>query len=225
MDLKVLIAAPLAAVMFVASAQDLTLPKNWSTGSTGRSAKSYAVGLDPQATFQGMRSISVQSREDVSPIDHGAAIQYAYGYQGKRVRFSGWLRTAGVKTWAGMFMNAKQDSPENFFGSKRQGLTEADLPFGAGGKTDINGWTPVSIVADVPNQPGALVSVGVVVMGQGQAWLTDLRFEEVDQTVPTTATRVGLDLAAYEQSFVERHKRAQEVAARAPRPPQNLSLE
>lgn len=225
MDFKALIAAPLAAAIFVASAQDLTPAKNWSSGSTGLSSKSYAIGIDPQVSFQGLRSLSVQSREAVAPIDHGAAIQYAYGYQGRRVRFSGWLRTAEVKAWAGMFMKVQPDSTENFFGSKRQGLTEADLPLGAGGKADINSWTPVTIVADVPNEPGAMVSVGVVVLGQGQAWLTDLRFEEVDKSVPTTAARIGFDMAAYEKSFSARHRVAQEVAARAPQAPKNLSLE
>lgn len=55
--------------------------------------------------FQGLRSVSVQSQEElVDPTSHGALIQYAYGYEGRRVRFSGWMRSADVKDWAGAFL-------------------------------------------------------------------------------------------------------------------------
>lgn len=223
MDWKATVAAPLAALMMVAGGNELVPAKGWSAGSNGNNSKAYAIGVDPQMLHAGQRSLSVQSRSEQSAISHGAAIQYAYGYQGKRVRFSGWLRSAEVKTWAGAFMHVQGDSTERFFGSSPSQLLPADLPFGTGSATSIDGWTEVSVVADVPNQPGAMVSVGLMVIGQGQAWLSGLRFEEVGREVPLTLTRVGLDLDAYATARLERERKLEQFVP--PTPPRNLSLE
>ncbi len=92
-------------MLLVAGAKPLSPLSGWSSGSTGRTSKAYAMGIDSEVQFQGLRSESVQSQEElVDPTSHGALIQYAYGYEGRRVRFSGWMRSADVKDWAGAFL-------------------------------------------------------------------------------------------------------------------------
>ena len=223
MDWKILAAAPLAAVLLVASAAPLAPLNGWSSGSTGNTSAAYRMGIDTALQFQGQRSVSVQSQSGlVRPDSHGAVIQYGYGYAGKRVRFSGWLRSSDVAGWAGAFLRIEPDGAERFFGSRRPDLKEDDLPFGAGGASSLDRWTEVSIVADVPNTPTAMVAMGAMVVGEGKVWLSAMRFEEVGLDVPLTPARVGMPLATPEQRAAEAKRLAEKASRRIP---PNLSLE
>ncbi len=223
MDWKILLAAPLAAVLLVAGAAPLAPANGWSTGSTGSTSKAYSIGIDSQVQFQGQRSVSVQSHEGlVNATSHGAIIQYASGYEGRRVRFSGWVRSEDVKNWAGAFLRIEDSDVERFFGSQRQDLTADDLPLGAGASTSIGQWTEVNLVADVPNRPGAMIAMGAMVVGEGKVWLSTMRFEEVGPDVPLTTSRIEMPLP----SPAEREAEAQRhVGLAARRQPPNLSLE
>lgn len=223
MDWKIFVAAPLAAVLLVASAAPLAPLNGWSSGSTGKTSKAYLMGIDNSVQFQGQRSISVQSQEGlVEANSHGGVIQSAFGYQGRRVRFSGWMRSADVKQWAGAFVRVDAEGTERFFGSGRQDVRAEDLPFGAGSGTSQDRWTEVSIVADVPDTPTAMVSMGAMVVGEGKVWLSAMRFEEVGLDVPLTPARIGMPLPTPEQ-LAAKAKRLAEKASR--RIPPNLSLE
>lgn len=224
MDWKILLAAPLSAVLLAASAVPLAPPNGWSSGSTGINSNAYLMGIDSQVQFQGQRSLSVQSQEGlVNVTSHGALIQYARGYQGKRVRFSAWMRSRDVKDWAGAFLHVDADGTERFFGSSRPALKAEDLPLGAGGATAVEQWTEVSLVADVPNMPAASVSMGAIVVGRGKVWLSAMRFEEVGPDVPLTPTRIGMPLRTPAELEAAKAKRDAELAARRRVP--NLSLE
>jgi hypothetical protein len=223
MDWKILLAAPLAAVLLVAGAAPLAPPNGWSSGSTGNTSKAYLMGIDSQMQFQGQRSLSVQSQEGlVNATSHGALIQYAYGYEGRRVRFSGWMRSENVKDWAGAFLRIEPRGDERFFGSRRPDMKEEDLPFGAGGATSLSQWTEVSIVADVPNAPGTMLSMGAMVVGHGKVWLSTMKFEEVGLDVPLTPARIGMPLVNATEREAEAKRKAERAARRQP---PNLSLE
>ena len=224
MDWKILLAAPLAAALLVAGATPLTPANGWSSGSTGISSKAYLMGIDSQVQFQGLRSVSVQSQDGlVRENSHGAIVQYAYGYQGKRVRFSGWMRTADVGNWAGAFLRVEHGGSERFFGSSRPDLRAEDLPFGAGGGHTVDHWTEVSLVADVPEAAAAFVSMGAMVVGQGKVWLSAMRFEEVGPEVALTTARIGFPLATQAELEAAAAQRSAERAAR--RRPPDLGLE
>jgi hypothetical protein len=47
------------------------------------------------------------------------------------------------------------------------------------------GWTRCEIVLDVPNNAADL-AFGLLLAGDGQVWMDDLRFEVVSSAVPTT---------------------------------------
>ena len=224
MDWKAVVATPLMAIVFAAGAASLSPPKGWSHSSVSGSPESYVIGIDSQTLFQGQRSISVQSQGAVSEATSNAsAIQYAYGYQGRRVRFSAWLHTEDVKNWAGAFMKVSVDGTERYFGNRTDVLKETDLPFGAGGSQSIQGWTEVSVVVDVPTDPRAMVSMGAVVIGEGKVWLSAMRFEEVGPDVPLTTSRIGVDIAAYNAAQELKRKRALNVPVQ--RHPPKLSLD
>lgn len=223
MDWKIFVAAPLAAVLLVASAAPLAPLNGWSSGSTGTTSGAYRMGIDPAMQFQGQRSISVQAQSGLVQHDsHGAVIQYGYGYAGKRVRFSGWLRSSDVTGWAGAFIHVAPSGAERFFGSRRPDLKEDDLPFGAGGASSLDRWTEVSLVVDVPNTPTAMVSMGAMVVGEGKVWLSAMRFEEVGLDVPLTTARIGMPLPTPEQRAAEAKRLAEKASRRIP---PNLSLE
>ncbi len=223
MDWKIFAAAPLAAALLVASAAPLSPLNGWSSGSTGKTSKAYAMGIDSSVQFQGQRSVSVQSQEGLINADsYGAVIQNAFGYPGRRVRFSGWMRSADVKQWAGAFVRVDADGTERFFGSGRSDLKTEDLPFGAGSTTAQDRWTEVSIVVDVPNTPAAMASVGAVVVGEGKVWLSAMRFEEVGPEVALTTARIGMPLPTAAQREAEARRLAEKATRRVP---PNLSLE
>lgn len=188
MDFKALIAAPLVAFLVVANANEVTMPQRWSAASTGSSSNSFQIGVDPQVSFNGQRALTVNAISGVEDVSFGTAIQYvnSFGYEGKRVRFSGMLKTKGVKTWAGLWLGSgfvtTLDNPSNI------------LPAGTGSGRGDQDWQRVSVVMDVAADEKVGVSMGIALVGQGQLWVSDLKFEEVDTTVPVTATLVGLDL-------------------------------
>lgn len=218
MDWKVFAAAPLVAFLVVASANDVVMPSSWSSASTGKSSKAFVIGLDPQVTWQGQRSITVRAQVPADDIDYGAAIQYvtAHGYEGRRVRFSGVLKTDGITQWAGVFLQSNPDGVESYWGSR----SRDDPPRGSGSGPGSADWRRVGVVIDVPAASGTM-SMGLVLVGNGQAWLSDLRFEEVGPEVPVTVEPIGLDP---QKVAGARAKRLQVPAQATKQVPANLAL-
>lgn len=196
MDFKALVAAPLVAFLIVASANEVTMPSNWSASVSARSRNAFQIGVDPQVTFEGKRSLTVKALNPVADVEYASAMQYVhtFGYEGKRVRFSGSLKTIGVTQWAGVWLAPHEVRGFNGMTSIVDGRPVGlSLPAGDGVRSGATDWHPVNVVIDVPTGPGKL-SMGLSLVGGGQAWLSDLKFEEVDANTPLTATTVGLDL-------------------------------
>lgn len=104
----------------------------------------------------------------------------ADAYHGKRMRLAAMVRTEAVDAWAGLWMRV--DGPN---GTVLAFDTMQEQPIQ--GTTD---WQEYTVVLDVP--PEAVTVASVIVSGSGQAWITDVRFEEVDETVLVTATKGGM---------------------------------
>jgi hypothetical protein len=226
MDWKIVVAAPLVAWMVVANGADIRMPADWSNASHSSSGDAFLMGVDPAMTYNGQRSLVVRTTMDSADVDYGAAIQYvdAKGYEGRRVRFSGMLKTRGVTTWAGVFMLASKDHTEDFWGSSPKSTDL--LPRGSESQPGDSDWRPVSVVFAVPDVPNQMLSMGIVLIGNGQAWLSDLRFEEVGNEVPVTVAPIGLDMAKL--AARQQHHKDQEAhalaAAQSRQVPANLGL-
>jgi hypothetical protein len=216
MNLKVLIAAPVVAFLVVANAADMKRPEGWSWASHSSSDthNGYEMGVDEQVLYQGQRSLTLRGQQQTD-ISYSSAMQYvsAKGYQGKKVRFSGVLRTSGTDTWAGIWVRADSMGHDIFSGDVP--------PPGVGSVQALPQWTPVSVVAEV-GPKDRQIAMGLALVGNGQAWLSDLRFELVDDTTPLTTTRPAIDLAKYKKWAERRQADALSGPDRAM--PHNLEL-
>ena len=219
MDWKIAVAAPLVAYLVVANASTLKLPDNWGTDSHAPEHGSYSMGIDPEVRYNGMRALAVRTATAVRETDYGATnnILDNFGYEGHRVRFSGMLKTQGVATWAGLYLRADTRASRDWHFADVQSLLR-----GSASTLGSSDWHPVSVVVQIPPSPGGTMDMGLVVIGTGQAWVSDLRFEEVGDDVPLTTTPIGLDLAKVAEH--DKLVQSQLDASRVKRLPDNLAL-
>ena len=96
-------------------------------------------------------------------------------YRGKRVRFSGYVRSEVSEGWAGLWMRVDGEQ------GQRLGLDNMqNRPIKR--TTD---WTKYEIVLEVPVNSIAL-TFGVVFAGKGEVWADDLRIEVAGPDVPSS---------------------------------------
>lgn len=228
MDYRILLIAPIAALVLSAGAAAPRMPAGWLPADhtllatpSPQMPRGYEVGLDAKPDPSGLASLSVRS---VAPLSTetssiGAAHQQASGYAGSRVRLSGQVRAEGVRGWAGLYIGAGDfDVLSNLFLGK-PGI-EQRLPKGAAA-TSAAGWQDVSVVFDVPAD-APVIDLGLALVGEGQVWARALRFEVVGQHVPVTTTPIGFDWAGARAHFT---KSRQFMATLPPSPLANAALD
>jgi hypothetical protein len=97
-------------------------------------------------------------------------------YKGKRVRFSGFVKSNGVSGWAGLWMRIDSGyltaAFDNMQGRPVHGTSD---------------WTPYSVVLDI-GQSATGINFGILLDGTGTVWMSGVKFEVVDDTVPVTDT-------------------------------------
>jgi hypothetical protein len=222
MDYRVLFAAPLAALVMSVSATESSLPSPWVAMPSGIAAPEvkvdwtkgpppsvYDIGLDPAAEEQGLRSLSIKSLVKLHPtyVNLAVAQQSAQGYAGKRLRFSGQIRSEGVSTWAGLFMDEVPKGGALFI--LKAGLEGGENllpPSGAAGQEPFKAWQDVSVVVQVPATVNT-VTLGLALVGEGKVWARKLHFEVVGPEVPITSTRMlGFNWAKAREERVRNEK-------------------
>jgi len=229
MDYRILFIAPLAALVLSVNSASAQLPTGWmplsqamtaNPGSAGLNG--YEIGIDPATESSRTRVLTVRSTApqiDQTP-SVGAAWQQAYGYAGQRVRFSGQVRAEGVRGWAGLYLGAGDGTLLSRLALGQPGV-EKHLPTGAGVAAGATGWQDVSVVVDVP--AGALsINLGLALVGEGQVWARDLRFETVGADTALSTTPIGIDWARARQ-FMEQNRRT--MAKAPPQPLLNTTLD
>jgi hypothetical protein len=99
----------------------------------------------------------------------------ADAWRGKRLRLSGWLRTAGITSgFGGLWLRV---DPDLGFDNMRDR--------GVHGTT---GWGRYEVILDVPPK-ATQIAFGALLSGNGTLWVDDLTLEAVGKEVPTTDTR------------------------------------
>ena len=173
---KILSAAALFTTIGLPLARPHSPPGGWFLGGDGTE---YRADQDVSRRPGGYGYLSATLQSiTAQPVNFGLLKQSirADEYRGRRVRLSGWVRTAGRNDGtAHLFMRVNAED-----GSARSDymLTRPVLP-----GTD---WTSYSVVIDVPaNAVGITFGLGLV--GAGQAWLDDVALEAVGRDVPVTA--------------------------------------
>jgi hypothetical protein len=170
------------SLFFVAMALTLfsfDIPTGWF--KAGNKPKSYDMGIDKGAGQNGTNAATIKSI-DKTITGFGTLMQNCLpdNYIGKRVRMSGFLKTKDVSDWSGFWLRIDQkDSQETLgFDNMHDGKKDRSIK----GTTD---WTKYEIVLDVPLK-ASNIAFGALLAGTGQIWFDNLKFEIVDNSVPTT---------------------------------------
>ena len=155
------------------------LPKGWF--ADGSYLQHYDMAIDRVVAHGGKTSGYIKSKVS-EPKGFGSLMQMfkADVYRGKRLRMSGYVKAEKVENWAGLWMRV--DGPENkllSFDDMRNRSIK--------GTTD---WRKYEIVLDVPEN-STNIAFGILLVGNGQAWVDDLQFEAVENDVSTTGLKIN----------------------------------
>jgi predicted Ser/Thr protein kinase len=168
----------------VRSGGEHTAPTGWYLA--GSRPENYEAGVDERALNNGRVSAYLRGKSGAAGF--GTLMQdfSATMYRSQRVRFRGFVKSAGVTGWAGLWMRvdgAPGTPPvsfDNMQGRPIRGTIE---------------WREYDLVLDVP-EPATGIFLGILLAGPGEVWLTSIDFETVSQAVPVSGnarqTRNGL---------------------------------
>lgn len=171
----VLAIAGVFAIAVPALAAFADLPAGWF--KAGSHPTEYDMGLDESVRRDGKASATVKSIVE-KPQGFGTLMQMTQvgQYSGRRVRFSGFVKSDKVTQWAGLWFRVDGPNPNQQLSFDNM----QDRPIK--GTTD---WTRYEIVLDVPGEAQRL-AFGILLAGGGQVWMDELKFEVVQTTVKST---------------------------------------
>lgn len=148
---------------------------------SGAAPFNYEMGIDREIVHQGKASGYLKSKTVIEDGHFATMMQQfrAKNYMNQHVCLSGFIKTENVAAFASMWMRVDHANGDilqfdNMYNRPIQGTTN---------------WNRYSIVLDVPAE-SELISFGIMLSGQGQVWVDDLKFEIVDNSVPSTNLEV-----------------------------------
>ncbi|PAD69960.1 AraC family transcriptional regulator [Bacillus sp. 7586-K] len=144
----------------------------------------YKMGIDREIFHKGkasgfLKSVTVESHNEFATMMQQFK---ADKFVGKRLKLSGFLKSQDVNGFCGFWMRV-----DDSLGDVLQFDNMGDRPI-----VGNNEWNHYSIVLDVPEN-SAVIAFGVLLSGNGKVWIDELKFEEVDERIPTT----NLDFSGY----------------------------
>ena len=159
------------------------LLKGWHL--SGSHPFNYKMGIDREIFHKGkasgfLKSVTVQSQGEFATMMQEFK---ADKYLGKRLKLSGFIKSKNVDGFCGFWMRV-----DDALHDVLQFDNMSDRPIV--GDTE---WNHYYIVLDIPEN-SAVISFGVLLSGNGQVWIDELKFEEVDNATPTTNIDFSVDL-------------------------------
>ncbi len=150
--------------------------KSWFMA--GSHPRDYEHGIDTNTTYEGKNVAYLKSVVD-NAAGFGTLMQMfkADDYRNKRMRFSAHVKSQGIEGWAGLWMRV--DGPEEGKSLSFDNMQSRSI----NGTTD---WHQYEVVLDVPLE-SVNIAFGILLDGKGQAWLSDVQFEEVGLDVAVTS--------------------------------------
>ena len=151
----------------------------------GTAPQKYLLYADESEFHGGTKSACIKSTAaEYADGDFATVLQVfnAKDFTGKKVEFSGYVKTHEVERMCGLWMRI-DDS------------VAAVLRFDNMGDRPVTGtteWSRYSVVLDVPDC-AAYINIGMLLNGGGQAWLGDVSFREVPDDTPVTYTVPDID--------------------------------
>lgn len=151
------------------------LLKGWHL--SGSHPFNYKMGIDREVFHKGkgsgfLHSVTVNSKGEFATMMQEFK---AEKYLGKRMKLSGFLKAKAIDEFCGFWMrvdDALQDILQYDNMSDRPIVNDTE-------------WNHYYIVLDVPKN-SEVISFGVLLSGNGQVWIDELKFEEVDKNTPLT---------------------------------------
>ena len=139
----------------------------------------YDCNKDPSATYQGLPSTYLKSKDGLTTTGFGTLMQQfnAANYLGKRIQFSANVKAEGVTNWSGLWMRVDHGNESVAFDNMQQ------RPIAG-----TRGWQRYSVVLDVP-QEATGIFLGILLHGPGAVWMNGGKFEVVGADVPTTTMK------------------------------------
>lgn len=153
---------------------------------TGSMPEKYEYGLDRETFLKGTKSVFLKSRKaEMDNGNFGTVMQQfkAANYLGKRIRFSGFVRSEDVTGWGGLWMRIDSVAANTL---KLDNMQDRAIK-------GTSGWNCYSVVLDVPEN-SAVISIGMLLSGNGGLWLDNARLDLVDQTIPATDVDISSEL-------------------------------
>lgn len=189
-------------------------PTSW------RGGEGWEVGVDRVIRHGGSASGYINVADVAAARGFGTLRQSFLPdeYRGKRVRFSAWVKTDELQDNAALWMRVDGEGNKvlSFDNMRDRSI---------GSRTD---WRQYHIVLDVPTGSVSMI-IGMMVMGQGRAWMDDVQLEIVGSDVPVTGGRppaASDDSHGHTPEELEKAKReALERRRTLPKRPLNLDFE
>lgn len=133
------------------------------------------AGIDARMLSAGQRNLSIACSVPIRVYLRQAF--ESYPWRGKRVRLSAWLRTENVVP--------RQEGAGRAGATLYLSATDTNGPLYEVAVIGTTDWTYHELVADVP--AGApFIPVGISLVGTGQVWARDMKFEEVSRDTPVS---------------------------------------
>ena len=157
-------------------------PKSWTL--QGSKPEGYVVQLDSAQKSPYGNSVLLHSKPDAEGSATLMQAIKADDYRGKRVRFSGYIKGQGVKSWAGLWMRVNNnDNKVSAFDNTEKRAFRGD-----------GDWKKFEVVLDIPRDSGT-ISFGALLSGLGRIWVSGLEFQVVEESVPVTAKPFAPELS------------------------------
>lgn len=169
------------------------IPKGWF--EAGSNPNQYEITIDNQVTYNGKSSIQIKSLDPNTAQDFGNLMQtiQAENYRGKRVKFSGYIKTenvqpVGASLWMRVDRERMNENDKNVSIAFDNMMNRSPI-----GTTD---WQKFEIVLDIYNN-AEYISFGMMLIREGTAWFAGLKFEEVDKSVPVTDLKMQENIRTF----------------------------
>ncbi|MBV9746028.1 MAG: hypothetical protein JO099_19890 [Acidobacteriia bacterium] len=176
----------LSVVSVCSMALQAAAPEGWYMA--GNKPAAYDTGVDKAATYNGLASAYLKSNQPAIE-GFGTLMQdfKADQYQGKRVRFSAFVRSEDVKDWAGLWMRVDKGTGASMKSLAFDNMQDRPVK-------GTTGWQNYEVVLDVASDATG-VFFGILLSGTGSVWLNSAKIEVVPTTVPVTghSTRTPSD--------------------------------
>ena len=150
--------------------------KGWHMA--GSHPAQYEHALADDTTYEGKPAVELRSI--VPQTDGFGTLMQTFSaehFLERRVRFSGALKSKDVEDRVGLWMRVDGPPPE-----RRMLAFDNMAGRPVSGTTD---WRRYEVVLDVPAEAGA-IALGVLLVGKGEAWMSDFNVEIVGPEVETT---------------------------------------